>query len=61
MTLDSLTISGFKVQKMHRKLVRQGEDGIIGFALFHYGLAARIDVRARQMTQTDQKKYFKAV
>ena len=61
MTLESLTVSGFKVQRMRRNVVRQGEDGIIGFSLFHYGLAARIDTRARQMTLTDQKNYFKAV
>ena len=59
MTLNTLTVSHFKVQRMHRRVVRRGEDGIIGFALFHYGLAARIDVRAGQMTLTDQKNYFK--
>ena len=59
MTLDSLTISHFKVQRMQRRVVRRGEDGIIGFALFHRGLAARIDVRAGQMTLTDRKNYFK--
>lgn len=58
-TLDSLTISHFKVQRMHRPVVRPDEDGIIGFALFHYGLAARIDARAGQMTLTDRKNYFK--
>ncbi|MBO4721018.1 MAG: retropepsin-like domain-containing protein [Prevotella sp.] len=58
-TLDSLTISGFKVQRMRRNVVRRGEDGIIGFALFHRGLAARIDTRARQMTLTDRKAYFR--
>lgn len=60
MTLDSLTISGFKVQRMRRNVVRPGEDGIIGFALFHRGLGARIDTRVRQMTLTDRKNYFKA-
>ena len=60
-TLDSLTISGFKVQRMRRNVRRQGEDGIIGFALFHRGLAARIDTRARQMTLTDRKAYFRRV
>ena len=59
MTLDSLTISHFKVQRMHRRVVRRGEDGIIGFALFHYGLAARIDTRVGQMTLTDRRNYFK--
>ncbi len=59
MTIDSLTISHFKVQRMHRNMVRQGDDGIIGFALFHYGLAARIDARAGQMILTDRKNYFK--
>ena len=58
-TLDSLTISGFKVQRMRRNVVRKGEDGIIGFALFHRGLAARIDTRAGQMTLTDRKNYYK--
>ena len=60
MTLGSLIISGFKVQRMRRNVVRRGEDGIIGFALFHRGLAARIDTRARLMTLTDNKKLFKA-
>ena len=59
MTLNSLTISHFKVQRMHRRVVRRGEDGIIGFALFHYGLAARIDTRVGQMTLTDRRNYFK--
>ena len=61
MTLDSLTISGFKVQRMRRNVVRRGEDGIIGFALFHRGLAAKIDTRTRQMTLTDRKNYYKFV
>ena len=61
MTLDSLTISGFKVQRMRRNVVRPDEDGIIGFALFHRGLAARIDTRAGQMTLTDRKNYYKTV
>ena len=59
MTLGSLTISGFKVQRMRRNVVRRGEDGIIGFALFHRGLAAKIDTRALQMTLTDRKTYFR--
>ena len=59
MTLGSLTISGFKVQRMRRNVLRRGEDGIIGFALFHRGLAARIDTRARLMTLTDRKNIFK--
>lgn len=59
MSIDSLTISHFKVQRMHRRVVRRGEDGIIGFALFHYGLAARIDTRVGQMTLTDRRNYFK--
>ena len=61
MKLGSFTISGFKVQRMRRNVVRRGEDGIIGFALFHRGLAAKIDTRAKQMTLTDRKKYYKAV
>ena len=44
-TLGGLTITGFKVQQMKRPIVRKGEDGIIGFALFHKGIAARIDTR----------------
>ncbi len=59
-TLDSLTISHFKVQRLHRSVVRPGEDGIIGFALFHHGLAACIDTRAGVMTLTDRRKYFKS-
>lgn len=57
--LDSLTISGFKVQRMKRNVRRQGEDGIIGFALFHRGIAAKIDCRDSVMTMTDRKAYFK--
>ena len=57
--LDSLTISGFKVQRMKRNVRRQGEDGIIGFALFHRGIAAKIDTRDSVMTMTDRKAYFK--
>ena len=59
MTLDSLTISGYKVQRMKRNVRRQGEDGIIGFALFHRGIAAKIDTRDSVMTITDRKSYFK--
>lgn len=59
MTLGSLTISGFKVQRMRRNVLRRGEDGIIGFALFHRGLAAKIDTRARLMTLTDRRIIFK--
>lgn len=61
MTLDSLIISGFKVQRMKRNVRRQGEDGIIGFALFHRGIAAKIDTRDSMMTITDRKTYFKKV
>ena len=57
--LDSLTISGFKVQRMHRLVIREDEDGIIGFALFHRGLAAKIDTRNSVMILTDRKKYFR--
>ena len=59
MTLDSLTVSHYKVQRMRRSVVRRGEDGIIGFALFHHGLAACIDTRAGLLTLTDRKGYFK--
>lgn len=57
--LDSLIISGFKVQRMKRNVRRQGEDGIIGFALFHRGIAAKIDCRDSVMILTDRKAYFK--
>lgn len=57
--LDSLTISGFKVQRMHRLVIREDEDGIIGFALFHRGLAAKIDTRNSVMILTDRKRYFR--
>ena len=59
LTLGTLTISGFKVQKMRRNVVRRGEDGIIGFALFHRGIAAKIDIRDSVMTLTDRKAYFR--
>lgn len=56
--LESLTISGYKVQRMHRNIVRRGEDGIIGFALFNKGIAARIDVREHQLTLTDRRDHY---
>ena len=56
--LGSLTISGYKVQRMRRNIVRRGEDGIIGFALFNKGIAARIDVREHQLTLTDRRDHY---
>ena len=56
--LGSLTISGYKVQRMRRSIVRRGEDGIIGFALFNKGIAARIDVREHQLTLTDRRDHY---
>ena len=57
--IGTLQISGYKVQVMHRHKVQKGEDGIIGFALFNKGIAAKIDVRNSEMIITDKKKYFK--
>jgi len=56
--LGSLTVSGYKVQRMSRKVVRRGEDGIIGFALFNKGIAARIDTREHQLTLTDRRNHY---
>ena len=56
--LGPLTISGYKVQRMRRSIVRRGEDGIIGFALFNKGIAARIDVRENQLTLTDRRDHY---
>lgn len=56
--LGSLTISSYKVQRMRRNIVRRGEDGIIGFALFNKGIAARIDVREHQLTLTDRRNHY---
>lgn len=56
--LGTLTISGYKVQRMRRSIVRRGEDGIIGFALFNKGIAARIDVREKQLTLTDRRDHY---
>ena len=56
--LGALTISGYKVQRMRRNIVRRGEDGIIGFALFNKGIAARIDVREKQLTLTDRRDHY---
>ena len=56
--LGSLTISGYKLQRMRRSIVRRGEDGIIGFALFNKGIAARIDVREKQLTLTDRREHY---
>ena len=57
-TLGSLTVSGYKVQRMSRRVVRRGEDGIIGFALFNKGIAARIDTREHQLTLTDRRNHY---
>lgn len=56
--LGPITISGYKVQRMHRNVVRKGEDGIIGFALFNKGLAAKIDTREGVLRLTDRREYF---
>lgn len=56
--LGPLTVSGYKVQRMSRKVIRRGEDGIIGFALFNKGIAARIDVREHQLTLTDRRNHY---
>ena len=56
--LGSLTISGYKVQRMSRRIVRRGEDGIFGFALFNKGIAARIDTREHQLTLTDRRDHY---
>ena len=56
--LGPLTISNYKVQRMRRSIVRRGEDGIIGFALFNKGIAARIDVRESQLTLTDRRDHY---
>ena len=56
--LGSLTVSGYKVQRMSRRIVRRGEDGIIGFALFNKGIAARIDTREHQLTLTDRRDHY---
>ena len=56
--LGSLTISGYKIQRMRRNIPRRGEDGIIGFALFNKGIAARIDVREHQLTLTDRRNHY---
>lgn len=56
--LGSLTVSGYKVQRMSRRVVRRGEDGIIGFALFNKGIAARIDTREHQLTLTDRRDHY---
>ena len=57
--IETLQISGYKVQVMHRNVIRKGEDGIIGFALFNKGIAAKIDVRQSQMILTDRRRFFK--
>ena len=56
--LGPLTISNYKVQRMRRSIVRRSEDGIIGFALFNKGIAARIDVRENQLTLTDRRDHY---
>lgn len=56
--LGHLTVSGYKVQRLRRSIVRQGEDGIIGFALFNKGIAARIDTREQQLTLTDRRDHY---
>ena len=56
--LGSLTISGYKVQRISRRIVRRDEDGIIGFTLFNKGIAARIDTREHQLTLTDRRNHY---
>jgi hypothetical protein len=56
--LGPLTVSGYKVQRMRRNIPRRGEDGIIGFALFNKGIAARIDAREHQLTLTDRRDHY---
>ena len=56
--LGPLTISGYNVQRMSRRVVRRGEDGILGFALFNKGIAARIDTREHQLTLTDRRDHY---
>ena len=58
-SIGELTVSGFKVQRMKRRIVRKDEDGIIGFALFHKGIAAKIDTREKTLTLTDRKKLYR--
>ena len=57
--IGDLTVIGFEVQRMKRNIVRKGEDGIIGFALFNKGVAAKIDTRDKTMTLTDRKSLYK--
>lgn len=57
--LGELTISRFKLQQMKRNLVRNREDGIIGFALFNKGLTTKIDTREKTMIISDRKNLFK--
>ena len=57
-SLGPITVSNYKVQRMHRNIPRRGEDGIIGFALFNKGIAARIDVREHQLTLTDRRDHY---
>jgi len=56
--IEMLTVSGYKMQRMHRRFPKKGEDGIIGFALFNGGVAAKIDTHKGQITLTDDKKLF---
>lgn len=57
--IGDLTVIGFEVQMMKRNIVHKGEDGIIGFALFNKGVAAKIDTRDKTMTLTDRKSLYK--
>ena len=59
LTLGSLTIRDYKVQRMNRRVKQPDEDGIIGFALFNAGLAAKIDTRQQLLTLTDRRRHFR--
>ena len=57
--IGHLELGNFPVSLADRPLPRTHE-GVLGFALFNCGLAAKIDVHHQHLILTDRKKFFRA-
>lgn len=56
--LGHIEVGNFPVSLTQRPLP-QGYEGVLGFVLFQRGVAAKIDLRRRQLILTDRKKFFR--
>lgn len=56
--LGHIEMGNFPVSLTQRPLP-QGYEGVLGFVLFQRGVAAKIDLRRRQLILTDRKKFFR--